>query len=279
LVNPEYKATQAEDEISSKDIIQFFSRNAKFIGLVTVGLSVIAITLPLLSPKQYQKQLTLSVKFPSVSLSVGSFPELNINYATALAVEFLRTSKLDQITIKAQSNPETQEIDVHLQSPNANYLSSSSPRLISQLKTRFQEPVSQSLETSLSAIEQQLEKQKRILPQLEQTIAQLPATNTPKLQALEIQRAERVAAIAALEVDKDYLEQSQKNLTGVTTKVMSVKILSESEVEPISSTKQLVIIAVITSFMAAVIAAILRDQVGRLKDELSKQKIDRNTDF
>lgn len=279
MVNPEYKATQAEDEISSKDIIQFFSRNAKFIGLVTVVLSVIAIALPLLSPKQYQKQLTLLVKFPSVSLSVGSFPDLNIYYATALAVEFLRTSKLDQITIKAQSNPETQKIDVHLQSPNANYLSSSSPRLISQLKTRFQEPVSQSLETSLSAIEQQLEKQKRILPQLEQTIAQLPATNTPKLQALEIQRADTVAAIAALEVDKDYLKQSQKNLTGVTTKVMSVKILSESEVEQISSTKQLVVIAVITSFMAAVITAIVRDQVARLKDELSKQKIDRNTDL
>jgi uncharacterized protein involved in exopolysaccharide biosynthesis len=284
LIDREYKATQAEDEISSTDIIRFFSRNAKLIGLVTVGLSVIAIAVSLLTPKQYQKQLTLLVKSTPVSLSVGpvnSFswlPGLDVSQMSSLAVEFLRSSQVDQITIQAQSNPESQEISVILQSANASSLSSAVPKVVSQLKAKFQKPVSQSLETYLAAIKQQLEKQKRILPQLEQNIARLPPTSTAKLLALETERAKSVAAIAALAFDKDYLERSQKNLTNFTAKVTSVKILSESKVEPISSLKQVIIIAVITSFMAAVIAAIICEQVARLKNELSKQKIDRSTE-
>lgn len=278
MINHEYKATQTEDEISAADIIRFFSRNTKFIGLTTVGLSAIALALSLLTPKQYQKQLALSVKFPSMYLSVGSLPGLDISQTSALAVEFLRSSKLDQITSKAQSNPDTQEINVNLQSPNASLLNSATPKIVSQLKIKFQEPVSQSLETGLTSNEQQLEKQKRILPQLEQNIARLPRTDTLKLQALETERAKSVATVAALEFDKDYLKRSQKNLTAFTAKVMSVKILSESKVEPISSLKQLVVITVITSFMTAVIAAIIREQLPRLKNELSKQKIDRSTE-
>ena len=273
MIDHEYKATQAEDEISSTDIIQFFSRNAKLIGLVTVGLSVIAIAISLLTPKQYQKQLTLLVKFTSMSYS-----GLDIYQTNALAAQFLRTSQLEQITTTVQSNPESQEINVTLQSPNASSLKSATPKVVSQLKTRFKEPVSQTVDTSLTAIEQQLEKNKRVLPKLEQSIARLPPTDTLKLQALETERARFVANIAALEFDKDYLKRSQKNLTAFTAKVMSVKILSESKVEPISSLKQLVVIAVITSFMAAVIAAIIYEQVARLKHELSKQKIDRSTD-
>lgn len=280
MIDREYKATQSEDEISSIDIIQFFSHNVKFVGLVTVGLSVIAIALSLLTPKQYQKHLTLLVKFTSVPLSVPvqSYSGLDAFQTSALALQFLRTSQLERITSTVQSNPESQEIHVTLQSPNASLLNSATPKIVSQLKIKFQEPVSQSLETGLTSIEQQLEKQKRILPQLEQNIAGLPRTDTLKLQALETERAKSVATVAALEFDKDYLKRSQKNLTAFTAKVMSVKILSESKVEPISSLKQLVVITVITSFMTAVIAAIIREQLPRLKNELSKPKIDCSTE-
>jgi hypothetical protein len=279
LVNPEYRATQAEDEISSADIIRFFRRNAKFIGLVTLGLWVMAIAFSLLTPKQYQKQVTLLIRFTPIPLAVGSVPGLENNQAAALAVEFLRRSKLDKITTKAQTNPETQEIDVKLQSPNASSLSSAVPKVVSQLTRKFQEPVSQSLETNLGAVEQALAKQKEILPQLERTIDRLPPSNTPKRQALEAQRAELIISIASLNFDKGYLEQAQKNLSDITAKIISVKILRESKVEPISSTKQLVVIAVIASFMAAVIAAIIRDQVVRLQDERSKEKFDRSLDL
>jgi hypothetical protein len=278
LIDREYKATQAEDEISSIDIIWFFSRNAKLIGLITVGLSVIAIALSLLSPKQYQKQLTLSVKPSSIPLSVQPFPAIDVHQTGALAVEFLESFNADQISATAQYNAETQRITLNLQSPNASSLNTVAPKVVSQLNTQFQQPLSQILANSLMATELQLSRQKQTLAQFQQFAAEIPPTSTPKLQALEAQQANSVATIAALQFDKNFLQQGQKNLADLTGKVMPVQILSESEVQQPRSSGQQVVIAVVASFMVAVLAAIIYEQVARLKNELSKQKNHRSID-
>jgi len=278
LIDHEYKTTQAEDEISSLDIIWFFSRNAKLIGLITVGLSVIAITLSLLSPKQYQKQLTLSVKPSSIPLSVQAFPAIDVHQTGALAVEFLESFNADQITATAQYNAETQKIALNLQSPNASSLNTVAPKVVSQLNTQFQQPLSQILANSLMATELQLNRQKQTLAQFQQQIATIPPTSTPKLQALEVQQANSAATIAALQFDKNFLQQGQKNLVNLTAKSLPVQVLSESEVQQPHSSGQQVVIAVVASFMIAVLATIIYEQVARLKNELSKQKIHRRTD-
>lgn len=287
MQHAEAKSIQDEDEISSEDIIRFFSRNAKLIGLITLGLSVIAIALSFLTPKQYQKQLTLLVKSTPISLSVQplsaqSFPSIDVTQTSALAAlaaQLFNSIQIDQVTAQAQADIQTPQINIYLQSANATALNLASAQILSQIKAKFQAPVSQTLETSLTATELQLKKQKQILPELEQKIAQLPSTDTAKLQALETKRAESVAAIAALEFDKDYLEQSQKNLANFTAKVVSVQILKESNVQPISSLKQVVVVAVITSFIAAVVIVIIREQIARwIKDKRSEQKIHGTTD-
>ncbi len=270
-----------EDIAPFVEIIQFLSLNWKFLGLTTIILSALAIALSLLSPKQYQKQLALRIKtttfplsFQAQSLSV--FPPIDVHQTGALAAEFLKSVQLDQITTTARYDSETQKIDLNLESPSASALSKVSPKIISQLKTRFQEPLRQSVETSLFATELQLNKQKQILPQLARQIALLPPTNTPKLEALETERAKSVAAIAALQFDKNYLQQSKKNLSDFTAKVLSIQLLSESDVQQTRSTGQIVVIAVIASFIMAVLAAIIRNQIPRLKNELSQRKIDRS---
>jgi hypothetical protein len=270
-----------EDIAPFIEIIQFLSLNWKFLGLTTVVLSAFAIALSLLSPKQYQKQLALRIKTTSFPLSFQSqslslFPAIDVHQTGGLAVEFLKSAKLDQITAIARYDAETQKIDLNLESPNASALSTASPKIISQLKTRFQEPLRQAVETSLVGTELQLKKQKQILPQLALQIARLPPSNTPKLEALETERAKSVAAIAALQFDKDYLQQSKKNLSDFTAKVLSIQLLSESDVQQTRSSGQMVVIAVIASFIVAVLAAIIRNQLPRLKNELSQRKIDRS---
>lgn len=277
-----HKLNHTEDELGLVDIIQFLNHNSKFLGLTTLLLSAIAIALYLLSPKPYQKQLTLSVQSTPVPLSVQSFPKpsllvLEANQMDALAVEFLSNLQLDQITAKPQYSVLTRKIDLNLQSPDAKLLTTADSQIVSQLKSRFQKHLSQTLTTSLTATELQLKKLNKTLPQLEQQIAQLPSTKTAELEALEIERAKSVSAIAALRFDRDYLKQSQKNLANFTAQVISVQILSESEVQPTRSSGQLVILAVLASFMVAVLAAIIRNQIPRLKNELSQRKIDRNT--
>lgn len=274
-----HRLLENEDLAPLVDIIQFLHRHMKFLGVTTVVLSAIAIALTLLSPKPYQKQLALRIKTTYFPLSVQSFfPAIDVNQTGALALEFLKSAKLDQITATARYDAETQKIDLNLESPNASALSTASPKIISQLRTRFQQPLRQSVETSLVATELQLKKQKQILPQLALQIARLPPTNTPKLEALETERAKSVAAIAALQFDKDYLQQSKKNLSDFTAKVLSIQLVSESDVQQTRSSGQMVVVAVTASFIVAVLAAIIRNQLPRLKNELSQRKIDRSTD-
>ena len=272
----QHNSTQPGDEIGLVDIVQFLIRHIKFIGLTTVVLSSAAIALSMLNPKQYQKQLTLSVRSTSIPLSSPllsqPLPFIDINQAGALTVDFLKSSQLDEITVTARYDLETQKIDLNLQSPNANALNTVAPKIVSQLKTRFQEPLNQSLTTWLTTTELQLEKEKSILPQLQQAIAQLPPTDRGKLDALQAEQAQAAADIAALEFDKDYLEQSQKNLPEFAAKIMSMQVVSESEVQQTRSSGQMAVIAVIASFMVAVLAAIIGDQVAHIKNDLSKPK-------
>ncbi len=274
-----HRLLENEDIAPFVEIIQFLSRNWKFLGLVTVVLSTIAIALSLLSPKQYQKQLTLSVKPSSIPLSVQAFPAIDVHQTGALAVEFLESFSADEISATAQYNAETQKIALNLQSPNASSLNTVAPKVISQLNTQFQQPLSQTLANSLMATELQLNRQKLILAQLQQQIATIPRTSTPKLQALEAQQANSVATIAALQFDKNFLQQGQNNLSDLTAEVMPVLVLSESEVQQPRSWGQQVVIAVVTSFMIAVLVTIIRNQIPQLKSVLSKGQIDRGTDL
>ena len=275
----QHAVVEHEDIAPMVEIFQFLGRNWKFLGLLTVALSAIAIALSLLSPKQYQKQLTLSVKPSSIPLSVQAFPAIDVHQTGALAVEFLESFSADEISATAQYNAETQKIALNLQSPNASSLNTVAPKVVSQLNTQFQQPLSQILANSLMATELQLNRQKQTLSQFQQQIATIPPTNTPKLQALEEQQANSVATIAALQFDKNFLQQGQKNLVDLTAEVMPVQVLSESEVQQPRSSGQQVVIAVVASFMVAVLATIIRNQIPQLKSVLSKGQIDRGTDL
>jgi hypothetical protein len=273
-----HNSIRPEDEVGLLDIIQFIGHNSKFVGLTTLGLSAITLSLSLIGPKQYHKQLTLAVTPNYVSLSNQVLPALEVSQVGALAVEFLNSSKLDQITASSQYNAEKQTVDLYLQSKDGNALTAVGPKVTSKLQTRFQKTLSQSIETTLVSNEIPLKRQQQILAQLEQQLAQTPPTDTARQQGLGAQRAATLVTITALEFDNNYLKESQKNMADFTAKVIPVKILSESKVQSTGSLGQTVVVAVIASFLVAVLAAILRDLVARLKDDLSKPKSDRSAD-
>jgi hypothetical protein len=273
------RSVENEDLAIFVEIIQFLGLNWKFLGLTTLVLSAIAIAYSLLTtPKQYQKQLTLSVTSTPLPVSVQSSPAIDVTQAGSLAVEFLKSSQLDQISVTPRYDAETQKIELNLQSPDANSLNTVDSKVVSQLKTKFQHPLSQTLKNSLIATEIQLKRQQLVLAQLEQLIAQAPPSNAATQQALSIQRAQFLASITGLKFDQNYMEQSLKNLADFTEKFMSVQIVNASDVQQTRSSGQMFVIAVIASFMLAVLAVIIRDQVARLKHELSKKKIDGGTD-
>jgi len=267
-----------EDVAIFLNIIQFLRHNSKFLGVATAVLSAIAITFSLLTtPKQYHKQLTLSVRphFPELA---QPFPTTDVNQTSALALEFLNNADLEKVTAQPRYNAEAQQIELNLKSPDAKALSTAGPQVVSQLKKSFQERLSHTLETNLIALNLQLKRCKQIVAQLEQQIAQSSATKAK--EALETQRASYITAIVSLESDKAYMEQSQKNLDDFTAQVISIWVLKDSSVQQTRSSGDIVVIAIVGSFLMAVLAALIRNQLPRLKDEQSKpKKIDTSTDI
>ena len=283
----EPRQIQNEDEVSLVDIIRFFRLNWKFLGLITIALSSVAIALSLSRPQLYQKQLVLAIKPLPLTLASQSMTTMNVDEAGARAVTILQNQKLDQLTTTATYDAVTQQVDLTLDSPNQSALAGASSKVISQLNTQFEKQLAKSLKTALTSTTLELKRYQQILAQLERQVDQLPVKDTKvpqgirleaRRRAMESERGRFVTLIVTQTVDKEYLEQALKNPAQLSGQVISVQVLSEADVQKTRSPMQLVILSIIASFIVAVLAAIIREQIPRLKYELSKEKVNESTD-
>ncbi len=283
----EPRQIQNEDEVSLVDIIRFFRLNWKFLGLITIALSSVAIALSLSRPQLYQKQLVLAIKPLPLTLASKSMTTMNVDEAGARAVTILKNQKLDQLTTTATYDAVTQQVDLTLDSPNQSALAGASSKVISQLNTQFEKQLAKSLKTALTSTTLELKRYQQILDKLERQVDQLPVKDTKvpqgirleaRRRAMESERGRFVTLIATQTVDKEYLEQALKNPAQLSGQVISVQVLSEADVQKTRSPMQLVILSIIASFILAVLAAIIREQIPRLKYELSKEKVNESTD-
>jgi hypothetical protein len=287
-----------DDEISLGDIINFFGRNWKLMGLTVIGITAITVVLSGLLPKQYQKELSLRVTATPI---IANIPSLEINQTSNMAVEFVTGYyKPEDTRAKAnvRYNVQTQAISLTLRSVDQDYLEQADLKIKNLIISSFESIIEQSLQKSLSTTQISLDKNRRVLVQLEQEINQMVSTQvnqgqrtaTPlnleavafKLESLETKRTGYISDISALEFEKQYLEEAQKNLTEFTSKVISVEILTASELESTTSLLKIGVLAAIASFMIAVFIAIIKEQLALLKPvELSpqKQEIDKNEDL
>ncbi|NER98855.1 MAG: hypothetical protein F6J86_34365 [Symploca sp. SIO1B1] len=284
MQHTESSKLQNDDEISLVDIIRFFSHNWKFMALITMGLSAIAIALKLTLPEpqqptQYQQQLTLLVQPNAVP--VANFPKMNVHQVGALAVKLLQNPNLEEITGEPEYTTNTQQVSLTVELPEVDPSTSVSTKILNQLEEGFGTIFSTTLDATLNLTEIDLKRNQQILAQLEQEIAQVPKRAPtefpdPQLSALELQRSNQVTKISTLEFDKQYLEKALKNPTEFASQVVAVQIVSESEVSQTttstSSPLQVAVLALIASFMIAILATIIRNQIPRLKAELSQEQ-------
>lgn len=273
MQNTEQGQVPQDNEIYLADILRFFYRNGTLMGLMTVGLSVIIIALSLLQPKPYQKQLTLLVLPVSISTS-PPLPGLDITQASNIVLKFLEGQPLDAVNLQPTYDTATGQINLTLSSPNLDALKTATSQVQSEAEIIFQDFLSKKLETSLTAIDLDLERNRQALNELEEQSTQFSSSTEFRLGALETYKAQKVASITELEFNKQYLEQAQDSLAKLTNQAIPIQILLESEISPgRSSLQQVAIIAVIASFMVAIFVALIREQIPVLKAELSKNKI------
>lgn len=282
------KLSKTSSEVSFADIVNLFIWNGKFIGITTALLSPLTIWLCLQLLGPYQKQLTLSIKFnifPVVQSSppsrisqagmVQSFLFSNPNRVNAFAFDALQNLKLAQTTVKPTYTNDPQNIDVVLESTHAEALNSASSQVESQLLSKFQTPVQEILAVNLQATEIDIQKNKQVIAQLQNQIAQVKQGNLAQQVGLEIEHSQQISTLAALEFDKKYLQQKEQQLLDFTATLISIKVVKTSEIKLARSPLQLIAIAIVTSFLVAVAATIyqqlLRDKaMFNQKPEKSK---------
>lgn len=69
----------------------------------------------------------------------------------------------------------------------------------------------------------------------------------------------------ALEFDKKYLQQREQQLLDFTAKLISVKVVTSSEIKLNRSFRQLIAIAIVIGFLVAILATAIYRQLRREK--------------
>ncbi|NEO26604.1 MAG: hypothetical protein F6K03_06835 [Kamptonema sp. SIO4C4] len=280
----------SDDEISLVDILRFLGRRGQLISLTTLGLTALAVGVSFWQPKPYQKQLTLSIQPTSATLSEYSGLSIPANQnqqqIQALATEFIDqqksedlfpSSQTESLTVSASNNTNINVIQLTFESPTPDPLKTATQPILEQLTTYLQTPLKTEVKRASGKIETQLRREQRLLTQIEAELAQAPPVEAnkenPRLANLEERRARQQALVTELEFDLQYLEQALADFATFTQQIYLMQIKGESAIEQSEqSLAQVGLLALIASFMVAVLVAIIRDQIPQIRAELAKSE-------
>jgi hypothetical protein len=274
-----------ESEITLIHIAKFFRANWKFLVLLALGLSVIAVTLvALLLPHwQYRKELALSVR-PTPSELVGQIEQessglkiadMSSEEAGQLAVGYLSSGDFGNVEVDPTFRPDTQQVRLNLQSADRDSLEGINYKVIDSVKAGFQglyeSTLSGGLEARISSLEHSIKSNEEIVDDLEREIDQVSTSGTEdastaaRLEGLEVKRADVRANRTWAQNDLEYLEQSQKDLSQLATEPIAVNVLSESDVQQQLSKPfvALVALAIMSSLVVAGIVTVIRAALRR----------------
>jgi hypothetical protein len=263
-----------EYEIAFADVKDFFRSNWKFLVLATLAFLVVFIAIILLSPRQYTTRLTMVVTpVPSEFLVAIGQPVVDQSRANNLAVKYLQDADLEGVSISPTYNITTSEIDVVLQSSSYTALQEAKSKLPEIIESNFQEeykePLEQAVKVRMATLERQIQAEREVMGLMEQRIKEVSANGSDdldlaKLEALEGQIANSRAAIDRSEVQIRQLENVQRNLSSLAGELVVAEITG-SEGSRSRLLNLMIPLAVIFSFVMAVVAAIVRVVFRRKK--------------
>lgn len=274
------KGGESRDELVLSDVLGFFRSNWKLIGLLTLLFSALSIGLASLLPDQYNKRVTLAVRpVPSdLQTTLGQPPVMTPTQAGDLAVAYIQNADLGVVDASPTYNNTTQWVEVALQSPGREALNDAAPTLVEAVEsgfaTNYETAFRAAVETEVARLERAVEDQREALTALDRQIEQAGPAQTGgtedvgaivRLQALETQRADQTAALTADESRLEYFAEALGDLPGRARDATVVEVLNESGTPQSRSLVPLAILAVLSSFVVAVIVAIIRTALGGSK--------------
>jgi hypothetical protein len=257
------------DEITFADVVRFVRRNWKLLALLTVLLSVISVALVLLLPRQYQKDVALSVGLGPSELRVMAegmalpTPE----QIGSSAASSLQGEALPEVRVNPTYDAPTNQIKVALSSPDMGALEGATPQLVALLEPglsrRYEGEFDDVLEMQLIRAEREVEVKSNALDSIEQRTQE--ASSEDELGALVGQRESVLSAIAEEEAKREDLEQAREDLSQVIADSLAIEVVSESAVRQARPPAALVLLAVVGSLAGAIALTLAREVLARRK--------------
>ena len=250
-------------EISLADVLYFLRSNFKFFGLLALVLSIIAVAVVSLMPKQYEKQVNLSFwQVPSrlsgdlrqqpgrdLFLDIEKVPTDTLGNT---AVRYAQQANLGDVSVSPKYDTIEQQIQLPLRSQDPTSFDGISSEVVDQLKTKFgdyfERPLSLAVEARLAELERTNDLSKRLLARIDQDGS----------SGSEVQRAEVLNQIAASEIEARDLEQAQSELPQLASEMLSIEVVNESDVHQVSSRARQIALAVLAALVVAAILTIVR---------------------
>lgn len=256
----------------------FVRGNWKFVVLVTVILSVIAVVLTLLLPRQYTRQLSLGVRAVPLALSENFQPSI-VNPAEApnLAVGYLQEADLEGVSILPSYNIRTQQIDVTLRSENREALNNTGPvlkRAVEKgLRGAYEAPLKTALESWISVLEIEVQAERDALDSLEGEIEDIPVgssgqldtRDTARLEGLETASVNARTEINRLQTEMDRMKQAREDPAELVSDPVAVDLIYEADIVESRSPITMIVLAVMVAFVVAVAAAVVRTAIREAK--------------
>ncbi len=259
------------------NIRAFVRDNWKFVVVVTVILTVIATVSTLLSPQQYNRQLSLAVRVLPLALSDNFQPSIaNTTEAPNLAVGYLQEAELEGVSVLPSYNIRTQQVDITLSSENREALEGTGPVLTRVVEKGLQDvyegPLKTALGSRVSVLGMELRTESETQDFLEGEIDDLLDSSGPdetrttaRLGGLETASAEARSEIKRLQVEIDRLEQAREDPAELVFETIAVDLTYEAGIVESRSSATIIVLAVMVAFVVAVAAAVARTAIRAAK--------------
>lgn len=243
---------------SIREVIGFVRSNWKLLGGLTLIFSLLALVLgPLVIPAGYSKQLSLSVvQAPSELLSRLELTPLDPDRAGRRAEEYLQEGEFGPVQVRPRYDNASEQIAVALRSENETAIQDATGEVVEVLeqgfRAEYEETLGVAISSRLATLEAEAENNRELVERID---AQLRGGTDP--EALRTQRAVASLEVEQAELERQDLEEAQRDLPRLAEEPVSIEVVSESRVRSTSSPFTRATFALLVGLFAAVVLTIL----------------------
>ncbi len=250
-------AAPLERELSLTDLTEFVARNWRFMSLCVAGVAAAVMLAIALQPKQYQRELTISLH-PLPLRTDPRTPHEDVGEAAVKSLETLRPGG-NQAQVRYDRT--AREIRIALRARTAAVLGGFEPPQF--FRPALDSAIGRALETEARSNALQLRKWAEVRKSLERDIRQAAPADRGRREALETQWARAAAASAGVEFDQAWIRETQRDVRRLSSTTFAIERDSGTQPARTVGPARAAVLAVAVGSIGAVIAALLREQWAR----------------